>query len=235
MAAGLVAIGALAYAVPELIAMRSTNSAETCLTLEDPGPRCKFSGTPLEMAGTPVFVEKFKHAFMPTTKPLSFIDARGMDWTAPPKTLTDGASIPSVFEPLVGDRQSREYLLAAALHDAYTGVGNEQLETYQTRRWQDVHAMFYDALLVAGTPPTRAKLLYAAVYLGGPRWNDPDRMLDAVSEAALLQEMRWCLDWIRAEDPPRSEIDAWMETREEALRTGTNTRPDYFKGLPSGL
>jgi hypothetical protein len=30
--------------------------------------------------------------------------------------------------------------------------------------------MFYDALLALGVPMVKAKIMYAAVYLGGPKW-----------------------------------------------------------------
>ena len=30
--------------------------------------------------------------------------------------------------------------------------------------------MFYDGLLASGTSPLKARIMYAAVYLGGPRW-----------------------------------------------------------------
>ncbi|MEC3862268.1 DUF1353 domain-containing protein [Mesobacterium sp. TK19101] len=189
--------------------------------------RCLFLGAPLQIAGTPVFLPPKQQAFFPTQAPLEFIDARGTVWIAPPNTLTDGATIPPYFEPLVGDRQSREYLLAAALHDAYCGIGNDALETFQTRPWPEVHRMFYEALLVNGTTPAKAKIMFAAVYLGGPRWNDPERSLDRVSVAALQQELEWCLKWLDGADPSVDRIEEWMRGREAALRNGTQAEPDW--------
>ncbi|WGW03830.1 DUF1353 domain-containing protein [Tropicibacter oceani] len=228
MLTGLALVGALGIGVPEYLSGRVQSGGEACLGPGEDGHFCRFVGGPIQIGGTPVFVEKFKHAFLPTTAQIDFVDGFGRTWTAPVQTLTDGASIPAVFEPLMGDRQSREYLEAAALHDAYCGVGNEALETYQTKPWEDVHRMFYEALLVAGTPPAKAKIIFAAVYLGGPRWNDPDRTLEGVEESALLREMEWCLKWIEETDPSADEIVDWMKAREMALKAGDSAKPDYL-------
>ncbi|KUF09266.1 DUF1353 domain-containing protein [Pseudoponticoccus marisrubri] len=230
------AVGGAVFGVPEYLARQALEAAESCHDLTERDRRCRFVGGPLEMAGAPVFMENFQQAFLPTRQQIDFVDAKGETWTAPPRTLTDGASIPTIFAPLVGDRQSREYLIAAALHDAYCGVGNEGLDTYWARPWQEVHRMFYEALLVNGTPPQKAKLMFAAVYLGGPRWDDPERDLGDVSEAALLQEMEWCLEWIRTENPSADEIEAWMDEREKALKEGRPSVPDYIDAHdPRGL
>lgn len=230
-----VGMGAAAVlAVPEYLARGVHGSAQACLGETGDRTVCRFDGGPLEMAGTPVFLEGFPHAFLPTRQQVDFIDSTGTRWTAPPRTLTDGATIPVIFAPLVGDRQSREYLIAAALHDAYCGVGNEALETYRTKPWEDVHRMFYEALLVNGTAPQKAKILFAAVYLGGPRWDDPARSLEGVPEDRLRREMEWCLEWIRDTDPSADDIVAWMRDRETALIDGTHRAPVY-KGDPRGI
>jgi hypothetical protein len=213
------------FVVPGYLSKTTTSDAGSCLAVSSTSDRCRFVGAPLEMAGSPVFVEKFAHAFLPTSKELTFVDARGETWTAPVQTLTDGASIPTIFEPIIGDRQSRDYLLAAALHDAFCGVGNETLSTFQTKRWEDVHRMFFEALIASGTSPQKAKVMFAAVYLGGPRWDDPARVLDSVSPADLLQELEWCADWIDATDPTPDEIEAWMQNREADLIAGTAVAP----------
>ncbi|WP_417206592.1 DUF1353 domain-containing protein [Antarctobacter sp.] len=215
--------------VPEYLA-RQSGVASTCLGVEDNKRFCRFIGGPLQMAGEPVFIKDFHHAFLPTNAKIDFIDATGDRWTAPPNTLTDGATIPVIFAPLIGDRQSREYLIAAALHDAYCGVGNEELATFRTRSWREVHRMFFEALLVNGTPPKKAKIMYAAVYLGGPRWDEPERELSHLPAAVLRQEMEWCLKWIELTDPTPQEIDQWMEEREKVLLSGEpQTIPDYLR------
>ena len=230
----VVAGGVAGFALPEYLSRMAGRVSGSCMEATLPGDRCRFDGGPLEMAGAPVFLENFQQAFLPTRQKIDFVDATGTRWTAPPKTLTDGATIPQLFTALVGDRQSREYLIAAALHDAYCGVGNEALETYQTRSWEEVHRMFFEALIVGGTPPQKAKIMFAAVYLGGPRWNDPDRSLEGVSQEDILREMEWCLRWIEENDPSADEIVTWMRDREMALLTGQQAQPDYLDD-PRGL
>lgn len=153
-----------------------------------------------------------------------FVDAAGKRWHAPQGTLTDGASIPQAFLSITGSPTDNAFLDAALVHDAYCDTRNANGASYQRETWEAVHAMFYDALLAGGTTPATAKLMYAAVWLGGPRWDDPGRSLEAVPEASLLREYRKCVAWVEKNDPTREEIDAWMEQREAELLAETGKR-----------
>ena len=133
-------------------------------------PICTFFNAPLTLLTTPIRLLFRKETFYPTANELEFIDSTQKIWIAPKGTLTDGASIPRAFVPMVGEPTSKEFVNAAAIHDAYCGVGNDDLAQYHSDRWQNVHRMFYDALRVGGTPPKKAKIMFAAVYIGGPRW-----------------------------------------------------------------
>lgn len=133
-------------------------------------PICAFFNAPLILLTTPIRLLLRKETFYPMASELHFVDSGKKTWTAPKGTLTDGASIPRVFVSVVGSPTSREFVNAAAIHDAYCGVGNDELEQYHSDTWQNVHRMFYDALRVGGTPPKKAKVMYSAVYIGGPRW-----------------------------------------------------------------
>ncbi len=42
----------------------------------------------------------------------------------------------------------------------------------KTRRWQDVHRVFHEAMLTSGTDPKIARLMYLAVEKFGPRWEE---------------------------------------------------------------
>lgn len=135
--------------------------------------KCTFLNAPVALSGKPIRLKKRPLPFYRTTRPLEFVDARPRRWVAPKATLTDGASIPDIFVPLIGNPRSRQFIDAATLHDAYCGVGNESLPQYHADTWQNVHHMLYDALRVGGTPAKKAKIMYAAVYLAGPRWYMP--------------------------------------------------------------
>lgn len=101
-----------------------------------------------------------------------YIDSFGKEWVAPAGTITDGASIPQAFLSATGDRLDGDYLDAAVVHDAYCQTDNAALDIYRTETWQYVHYMFYEALLTSGVPEQQAKIMYTAVYLGGPRWGE---------------------------------------------------------------
>lgn len=151
-------------------------------------PICAFFNAPLTLLTTPIQLLLHKETYYPTANELQFVDSGKKAWTAPKGTLTDGASIPRVFVPMVGSPTSREFVNAAAIHDAYCGAGNDSLVQYHSESWQNVHRMFYDALRVGGTPSQKAKIMYSAVYLGGPRWTVPrqSRMMPEVTRTQNL-------------------------------------------------
>lgn len=78
---------------------------------------------------------------------------------------TDGASIPQWAQWIIGDPYDPSYLKAAIVHDHYCYHEN------QVRTWQKTHRMFYDALRDLGVSSLKAKTMYYAVLVGGPRWN----------------------------------------------------------------
>lgn len=92
----------------------------------------------------------------------AYIDPNGKKWAAPAGLETDGASIPSILYPVVGHPFDGSYLKAAIVHDA--GCPSDKAT------WEQVHLMFYEALLKCGVGESKAKVMYAAVYHFGPRW-----------------------------------------------------------------
>lgn len=129
---------------------------------------------------------------------LRFTSPSGLVWQAskwiegsPPETksgTTDGASIPWWAEPIIGNPYSDEYLRAAVLHDHYCYDENH------VRGWRQTHRMFHDALLAMNVPGVKAGIMYAAVYVGGPKWMDlvpgencgPNCVFDAIGDNASL-------------------------------------------------
>jgi hypothetical protein len=97
----------------------------------------------------------------------SFAYVSGDDrWVAPEGEVVDGATIPRLFWSLIGGPYEGRYRFASIIHDRYCRVPNG-------RTWRQTHRMFYEACLAGGTDPKLAKLMYAAVYHFGPRWDDP--------------------------------------------------------------
>lgn len=181
--------------------------------------RCNFFNSPVQLQGKPVRVATRSAEFFPTANRLEFVDSEASRWIAPRRTLTDGASIPSIFVPIIGARRSPEFVNAAAVHDAYCGIGNETLPEYHSRTWKQTHRMFYDALRVGGTDEIRAKVMFAAVYLGGPRWQDEKRMLTHVPTHEMQRVMRDARRYIEqtTPTPSRARIEAWLTRREKKL------------------
>ncbi len=93
-----------------------------------------------------------------------FMEADGLHWPVPPRSTVDGASIPQALWSLIGGPFEGKYRDASVVHDYYCDV--------RSTDWQSVHRMFYRAMLVSGVLVRRAKVMYAAVYFAGPRWND---------------------------------------------------------------
>lgn len=141
---------------------------DACLSPQ--GGRCQFRDLPVAVAPDFVSFPGQEYRYQRTERDLAFVDSNGQDWIAPVGTWTDGATIPGFATPLVGGPRNPRYVAAAAVHDAYCGVVNADGPVYHTRPWSEVHRMFYEGLLVGGTPVARAQLMYAAVWLGGPRW-----------------------------------------------------------------
>ncbi len=103
-------------------------------------------------------------SYLTLLKDFSFIDKAGKRWTANQSLATDGASIPKIFWSVFGSPLRGKYVKAAVIHDQYCVTRIEP--------WESVHKMFHEALLAAGVDKIKAKIMYAAVYLGGPRWNE---------------------------------------------------------------
>ncbi|MCH7329551.1 DUF1353 domain-containing protein [Acinetobacter modestus] len=95
-------------------------------------------------------------------KPIKYVDQYGETWTTPTGYETDGASIPRVAWTAVGSPFTGKYLRSAIIHD-YACDKKE-------KDWKKVHRTFYEAMLVDGVPLQQAKIMYAAVYHKGPRW-----------------------------------------------------------------
>lgn len=186
----------------------------SCATRPEQG--CNFDRSPLRVLPEPVTIPPRAYQFFPTADSLTFIDSRGRSWVAPRRTLTDGASIPPIFVSIVGDPTSREFINAAAVHDAYCGIGNENGANFHNGRWEDVHIMFYDALVAGGTDKTRAQIMFAAVWLGGPRWRT-SRDLSHVPTTRKQLAMRQTLSYIEASRPKLPALLKYLELQERTL------------------
>lgn len=190
------------------------------------GAGCYFRNSPVKLQPKQVEIAGRPYVFHPTARSLEFVDGAGRDWVAPTGTLTDGASIPQIFVPIVGNPRSREFANAAAMHDAWCGIGNEDGPVYHKATWQEVHRMFYDSLIVGGTDDIRAKVMFAAVWLGGPRWSPisraPDTRLERLPQDLRRDGMRRAKAYIEKENPPMWRLLPYLNQIEREMFAAVN-------------
>jgi hypothetical protein len=95
----------------------------------------------------------------------SFTDTNGNVWQSKKDELPDGSSIPKLFWTFVGSPFVGKHRLASIPHDTYCKLREKSGKTYQ-----EVHRMYYEACIAAGVKKHKAKLMYKAIKLGGPKW-----------------------------------------------------------------
>ncbi|WP_159726884.1 DUF1353 domain-containing protein [Methylosinus sp. Ce-a6] len=113
-----------------------------------------------ELAFTPAGCEKTGLCIIKSD--FRYKDPNGLEWLTKTGDKTDGASIPPWAQPFVGQPFEKQFLKAAVIHDHYCDR--------HVRPWRQTHRVFYDALVESGLDIAKAKLMYYAVYLGGPKW-----------------------------------------------------------------
>lgn len=86
----------------------------------------------------------------------------GISWTVPSGFVTDGASVPPIFWPVVSHPLAPSSLRAAILHDWLC-----RHRTYSATFAADV---FYDALRADGCAWLRSRLMWLAVRWFGPHF-----------------------------------------------------------------
>lgn len=205
---------------PQRAADRLASAPEDCPATAEVA--CFFRNSPVKLLPGAVKIAGRSNDFFPIAQELEFVDGRRQRWIAPRRTLTDGASIPQIFVPIVGDPTTPEFVNAAAVHDAYCGIGNEDGAMYHSKTWQEVHRMFYDTLVVGGTPTPKAKLMFAAVWLGGPRWQPldgtPDLTMDRLPAALRMTAMRSTRDYIATAEPTLPQLIRYLRWKEEEMQ-----------------
>jgi hypothetical protein len=93
----------------------------------------------------------------------TYLDDKGWRWIAKKGNIVDGASIPRAFWSIMGGPLAGKYRRASVLHDVYCKT--------QDVPYQAVHKMFYEAMLDDEVGKIKAKTMYWAIKLFGPRWS----------------------------------------------------------------
>ena len=105
---------------------------------------------------------KNKPRKMQLLKPLLYQDKTGKHWVASKGAIVDGASIPRFLWSFIGSPFSGKYRRASVIHDVYCVTKSEPHKA--------VHLMFYEAMRTDKVNYLKAKMMYYAVKLGGPKW-----------------------------------------------------------------
>jgi len=193
-------------------------AAKECGSPQADQTGCKFRNAPLKLQRKEVRLDGRPYPFYPIAQSLQFIDGETQTWTAAQGTLTDGASIPEIFVPLIGNPRAREFANAAAVHDAYCGVGNEAGPFYHEKTWQETHRMFYDTLIAGGTPEVKAKVMFSAVWLRGPRWNPRTKADDTrhenIPDKMAIQMLIGAMHYIELNNPPLPVLIVYLQRLE---------------------
>ena len=97
-------------------------------------------------------------------KDITFIDSKNREWKAPAGSVIDGASIPRELWAMTGSPFVGKYRRASVIHDVAC--------VERTQPHEQVHYMFYEAMLRDRVSKGKAKLMYVAVRDMGPKWDE---------------------------------------------------------------
>jgi hypothetical protein len=106
------------------------------------------------------------------TKTVFFRDRRGVMWPAYAGNIVNGSNIPwRVWSVMQRSPMSGRHRVASVFHDVAC--------VERKAACVDVHMMFYEACLAAGEDEVSANTMGAAVALGGPKWGEDEKRIDA--------------------------------------------------------
>lgn len=175
-------------------------------------------------APLPIPIKADKVAFI-SFEQFTYTDGKGKVWVAPKGTRTDGASIPQACMSFIGPPTDPQFRAAALVHDAYCAEANRGQSSFESEPWQQVHQMFYEACLAGGTPRKKALIMYAAVWMFGPR-NEPV-IFSRLIRGQISQEERKAL-----EEEDQQQHEAMEKYRSLLLPELTDsTKAQQFKQI----
>lgn len=130
---------------------------------------------------TPVRTEWLKGREMKLLEDVRYIGPDGKEWVAPKDSRINGASIPKAFWSVIGGPYDGSYREASVVHDIEC--------VRRTEPWQNVHYMFYTAMRAKGVSEETAKIMYAAVYRFGPRWNQVRKVTPRIPNSTDVKKI----------------------------------------------
>lgn len=123
--------------------------------------------------------------YMKLTRELNYVDPGGVVWRAPKGARVDGSSMPWILWAIVGQPFDADYGNASAVHDV-------ACDSKDLRGWRATHRMYYLANRCSGVDETIAKIMFAAAWHFGPRWERREpptpRFFQSTQEFGPLRE-----------------------------------------------
>ena len=113
-----------------------------------------------ELVLEPVGCEEIEECYIKNK--LRYTDPNKLVWEAKRGLKTDGATLPKWAEPFIGKPYDESFIKAAVVHDHYCDR--------HVRSWRSTHRVWYHMLIDLGVPIVKAKIMYYAVFVGGPKW-----------------------------------------------------------------
>lgn len=92
-----------------------------------------------------------------------FVDQSNKQWKSAKGSIINGASIPPAFWTVIGPPFVGNYRRASVVHDTACKEMTEPSD--------EVHLMFFDAMIADGTGTIKAHAMYQAVKQFGPSWD----------------------------------------------------------------
>jgi hypothetical protein len=141
-----------------------------------------------------------------------FTDSQGKEWAVPAGAVVDGASIPQGFWSIAGSPFTGNYRRASVVHDYFCDQ--------KTQPWINVHRMFFAAMIAGGVGELEAKIFYAAVYAGGPRWKtiitknlegEDEKFVIPQTTSVPPQVQQQTTSWILSENPSLATIEQRLD------------------------
>lgn len=188
-----------------------------------PASAASSSGFEGDLAFFPDGCESDRHCNLVNALRFNASDGRGWeasarDPNADPSVksgTTDGASIPSWAQPVVGLPFDPNFIKPAVIHDHYS------YEENRVRSWWSTQRVFYQMLSDQGVPQGKARIMYLAVLIGSQKWIQlvpgDDCGQDCINDLADVPNINFT-----ATDGVYREWDSTYDTEEydEAMRLG---------------
>ena len=142
--------------------------------------------------------------------PFDFIDPSGFTWSVGRGNIVDGTCLPALAWSLMREPFDDKYREASVIHDVACHDKDGD--------WEAADGAFYYALLASGVDKPLARLLYAAVYHLGQRWDTRLELKNVPASRAQVEANKLLQQLPSSKDARLAIIPVRQSTAEIAAR-----------------